>query len=240
MTTPEGMPNGESLPQQPPELAVDVDRYWRVQANLQRFMEVADIRIEGSEVLSSLNEAASEQGAIVAPTHSSWLDIIALGVANTERPLRFMGKQELWKLPYIGKLARDVGAYSVDRTDEDSRRSALETSVSLIEQGEWVVMYPEGTRNKSHDRRSLGKLKTGVARVALQASGNTFVVPVGLGYRRGMVRRRAGLFHAGVVIGEPLEIEQADSTEDRVRDLTDHLDITLSKLKNQAVDLAES
>lgn len=220
---------------------VNEDRYWRVRANLQRFMEFADVRIEGAEVFSELAASQPEQGAIIAPTHTSWLDVIAVGVANSERPMRFLGKQELWKLPYIGGLARDLGAFSVDRTDESSRRSALDTSTQLVEQGEWVVMYPEGTRNKSKDRRSTGDIKsTGVARVSMQASGATPIIPVGVGYREGFVRRKASPLHLGVVIGEPIFVEQANASDDEVRTLMAHVGEGLAKLKSLAVDLAES
>lgn len=227
---------GDHLPDQ----IVNEERYWRLRSNLQRFMEFADIRIVGGERFTELVEVGPDQGAIVAPTHTSWLDIIALGVANSERPMRFLGKQELWRLPYIGGLARDLGAFSVDRSDKNSRSNALDTSVRLVEQGEWVVMYPEGTRNTSRDRRSLGPLKTGVARAALQASGVTEVVPVGVGYRRGLVRRKAGLFHVGVVIGEPFQVERAETTEEQVQSVTAELRARLEELKGQAVDLAES
>lgn len=55
-----------------------------------------------------------------------------------------------------------------------------------------------------------------------------------------MVRRRAGLFHAGVVIDKPLRVEQAEASEENVRDVTDQIRSRLLLLKNQAVDLAES
>lgn len=239
MTPPE-MPNqnpGESSSSQP----INEERYWRVQANLGRLMRFMDIRIEGSEIFSELAASHPGQGAIIAPTHTSWLDIIALGVTNDEQPLRFLGKGELWRLPYIGNLARDVGAFSVDRSDQDSRRGALETSVDLVNQGEWVVIYPEGTRNRSPDRRSIGEVKsTGVARVALQAEGITPIVLVGVGYREGILRRKASPRHMGVVIGEPIYIDQADVTAENVQTIMTHLVSGLARLKIEAVDLAES
>lgn len=219
---------------------VNEQRYWRVRGNLQRFMELTGVRIEGREKFEELAEIDEGQGAIIAPTHSSWLDILALGSANTTRPMRFLAKKELWKVPYVGGLARDVGALEVNRSDDKSKSKVLEQTVDLIEKGEWLVMYPEGTRNKTDDRRSLGKLKTGVARVALLSSGVTNVLPIGIGYRRGLFRKKAGLFHVGVSIGEPLPVEQAELSPENISGITENLRSKLLELKSRATDLAES
>ena len=115
-------------------------------------------------------EHVPEGGVILASNHRSFLDPFAIGCC-IGRPIYFVAKEELFKNPVIGWFLNCLGAFPVmrGRSDEES----VITSLALLEGGQAVVIFPEGTRVPSG---SLGRPKRGVGRLALE-SGKP-VVPV--------------------------------------------------------------
>src|SRR3954471_14000494 len=107
---------------------------------------------------------------ILAANHRSFLDPFVIGVC-LRRPIYFVAKKELFDNRLQGWFLNCLGAFPVRRgaSDEDSVRTALD----LLERGQAVVIFPEGTRIRSG---SLAKPKRGVGRLALE-SGKT-VVPI--------------------------------------------------------------
>lgn len=85
---------------------------------------------------------------IVACNHVSLLDPPLLG-AFCPRKLRYMAKQELFKIPVFGPLIRAVGAYPVDR--QRSATGAIRRSVEVLRSGGAVGIFPEGGRNLTGD-----------------------------------------------------------------------------------------
>ncbi|HSP18103.1 MAG TPA: 1-acyl-sn-glycerol-3-phosphate acyltransferase, partial [Myxococcaceae bacterium] len=105
---------------------------------------------------------------------------------------------------------------------------ALGAAAHGLAAGRAVALFPEG---RSHSEPTLGVLKTGAARLALQAGVPVRIVPVGLTYaEKGRFRSTAR-----VEFGPPLEVEPAEPTPDRVRALTERIAIALRRL---TLDLA--
>jgi 1-acyl-sn-glycerol-3-phosphate acyltransferase len=115
-------------------------------------------------------EHIPEGGVILAANHRSFLDPFAIGCC-VGRPIYFMAKEELFRNPILGWFLNCLGAYPVRRRQSDLESVA--TSLALLERGQAVVIFPEGTRIPAG---SLGKPKRGVGRLALE-SGKP-VVPV--------------------------------------------------------------
>jgi 1-acyl-sn-glycerol-3-phosphate acyltransferase len=115
-------------------------------------------------------EHIPEGGVILAANHRSFLDPFAIGCC-IGRPIYFVAKQELFKNPLLGWLLNCLGAFPVRRGESDLESVA--TSLALLEGGQAVVIFPEGTRIPSG---SLGTPKRGVGRLALE-SGKP-VVPI--------------------------------------------------------------
>lgn len=55
-----------------------------------------------------------------------------------------MAKKELFSIPFIGWLIRTMGAFPVDRAAMDV--SAVKKGIKLLESGEMVGIFPQGTR----------------------------------------------------------------------------------------------
>ena len=115
-------------------------------------------------------EHIPEGGVILASNHRSFLDPFAIGCC-LGRPIYFVAKEELFKNPLLGWILNCLGAFPVKRgaSDEES----VDTSLALLEGGQAVVIFPEGTRIRTG---SLASPKRGVGRLALQ-SGKP-VVPI--------------------------------------------------------------
>ncbi|MCQ4040599.1 lysophospholipid acyltransferase family protein [Streptantibioticus rubrisoli] len=121
-------------------------------------------RIEG------LENIPQEGPAIIAGNHLSFSDHFLMP-AVLPRRITFLAKQEYFTGPglkgaLIASFFRSAGQIPVDRTGGKAARPAVEEALAVLERGELMGVYPEGTR--SHDGR-LYKGRTGVAVMALKA-----------------------------------------------------------------------
>ncbi len=82
---------------------------------------------------------------VVAPVHRSNLDFVLVSTIRPQR-MRYMGKASIWKYPTLGKFFSMLGAFPVHRGTAD--RESLRTCMRIIENGEPLVMFPEGTRRE--------------------------------------------------------------------------------------------
>lgn len=116
---------------------------------------------------------------LLAANHRSYFDVVALALvaARHGRPIRFLGKKELFDAPLIGPLARSLGGISVDRKGEPAR--ALAEARRTLEAGEPVMILPQGTIPRGRDFFDpVLRGKTGCARLAAETGAP--VVPIGV------------------------------------------------------------
>lgn len=110
-----------------------------------------------------------ESGALIASNHCSVADPPFVSV-SIKRPVYFFAKAELfghWWSPF---LISGLNAFPVKRGRID--RKAYGQALSVLKEGNWLLLFPEGTRSRD------GKLregKPGVAKMAFDA--NVPIVP---------------------------------------------------------------
>lgn len=139
---------------------------------------------------------------IIAPVHRSNIDT-PLSAFVTRRRVRFMGKDSLWKQKQIGAFLSLLGGFPVTRGTADLE--ALKRCVAVLDAGEPLVMFPEGTRQSGH---MLHPLFEGPAYVALKRG--VPIVPVGIGGTERVMRKGSKMIwphKCHVSIGEPIEVE---------------------------------
>lgn len=120
-----------------------------------------------------LDNVPNEGAFILAPVHRSFIDFgIVSGV--TRRRMGYMGKESLWDSALLGKFISTLGAFPVNRGAPD--REALRRSQALLDRGEPLVLFPEGTRRRGP---VIEHLAEGTAFLAARAG--VPIVPVGIG-----------------------------------------------------------
>jgi glycerol-3-phosphate dehydrogenase (NAD(P)+) len=107
---------------------------------------------------------------IFASNHRSFLDPFVIGCL-TRRPVYYVAKKELFANPVAAWLLNRLGAFPIDRGAGDQQ--AMDTARRILERGDCVVIFPEGTRTRPGP---LGAPRRGVGRLALQTGAP--VVPV--------------------------------------------------------------
>ncbi|MBE7383880.1 MAG: 1-acyl-sn-glycerol-3-phosphate acyltransferase [Leptolyngbya sp. SIO1E4] len=158
------------------------------------------ITVEGQENLPRTGPV------ILAPTHRARWDSLVLplvaGRSATGRDLHYMVTADEvtgiqgWFIRRLGGFAVNVRSPSI---------SSLRHGIALLQQGQMLVIYPEGGIFRD-DR--VHRLKPGLARLALQAQslskqGSIKVVPVSIRYDSPYPRWRSSV---GIAIGKPLEV----------------------------------
>jgi 1-acyl-sn-glycerol-3-phosphate acyltransferase len=123
-------------------------------------------------------EHLPEGGFVLAANHTSNFDPWPLGIPLLpDRQLRFMAKAELFN-PVLTPILRAGGAFKVRRGEGDLE--AMQTAGELVREGEIVVMFPEGTRQrKGLVKKHRARPHTGAARIALTAGAP--LVPAAIG-----------------------------------------------------------
>lgn len=95
-----------------------------------------------------LSNIPAKSGAIVASNHISLSDPTLLG-AVIQRPIFFMAKKELFRVPILGYVLHLVNAFPVDRNRADLY--AFKQAYKLLSGGEIVLIFPQGGRRKESD-----------------------------------------------------------------------------------------
>lgn len=120
---------------------------------------------------------------IVAPNHTSFWDPPFVGWAMYPVETYFLAKIDLFQHNKLfGALIRWLHAIPLDR---ENSLKGLRQGLKLLKEGKVLVVFPEGTRNRTKDKVLL-PLKEGVALLALKAKVN--ILPVFLYESKGSYR----------------------------------------------------
>lgn len=150
-------------------------------------------------------------GAVLAANHVSYFDFMFVGLPahyRGRRLVRFMAKQAVFDNPVAGPLMRGMHHIPVDRS---AGAAAYQAAVDALQRGELVGVFPESTISRAFVPRAL---KTGAARMALEAGVPLIPVVVWGGHRVWTTGRRPALRRGVPVVievGPPLEVPPAAS-----------------------------
>lgn len=125
------------------------------------------LRLSGERQLPTMG------AALLVSNHLSPVDPLVIG-ARLPRPLRIVAKSELLDWPVIGGLAQRCGVVPIQRGEWDL--TAFATLQDALRQGQYVLIFPEGTYPVPAQPAAMLQFKTGAAWLAAQT--RTVVVPV--------------------------------------------------------------
>jgi len=127
------------------------------------------------------------EGAVVlAANHRSLWDPVFVTLAS-RRPVYFMAKEELFRIPILGFLLPYLNAFPVRRGEND--RKAIRKALSVLHQGSVLGIFVEGTRNKDQTGK-IGPLKHGAAMLASKSEAS--IVPVAIQRMKRQITIRVG------------------------------------------------
>jgi 1-acyl-sn-glycerol-3-phosphate acyltransferase len=155
------------------------------------------------------------------------------------RPVSFLAKAPLFRMPVIGYFVRQLDSLPVYRRQDEGEDVSKnqETFVAarkLLAAGGTIGICPEGV---SHNDPGLKPIKTGAARISLGAVStgevkNLQIVPAGLYYTSKTSFRSSALLY----FGKPLAVEPVDLDEygnpprDAVRELSQRIELALREV----------
>jgi 1-acyl-sn-glycerol-3-phosphate acyltransferase len=207
-----------------------VQRVWYafVRALIVGFSKVFwRLRVDGTDNIPA------EGPFILSPVHRSNIDT-PLVSAVTRRELRYMGKDTMWKYGWSAWFFTSLGGFPVHRGTAD--REALKKCVAVLQGGEPLVLFPEGTRRSGP---VVDEVFDGAAYVALRTGAP--IVPVGIGGSERAMPKGARFLRPvklRMVVGEPLHppVTEGGTRAPRraVRELTEELKGRLQVLFDEA------
>jgi 1-acyl-sn-glycerol-3-phosphate acyltransferase len=111
---------------------------------------------------------------LLSKHQSAWETIFLL--ANMPRPLVFVFKKEILYIPFFGWGIALLRMIPIDRKQgKNAFKSVVMHGKRRLKDGQWIIMFPEGTRTPVG---SQGKYKSGGTRLAVETE--TPVVPIAL------------------------------------------------------------
>jgi 1-acyl-sn-glycerol-3-phosphate acyltransferase len=159
-------------------------------------------RVQGMEHLPT--KAEGLRSVVLASKHQSTWETFAYPVLMTH-PLCYVFKKELLLIPFFGWAMGKLDMIHIDRSRRaEAWNKVAEQGRRFMAQGNWVIMFPEGTRSA---RGQQGQYKSGAARLAIVTG--TPIVPIAVASAR-CWPRRSFLLRPGVVdisIGQPIAVE---------------------------------
>jgi 1-acyl-sn-glycerol-3-phosphate acyltransferase len=165
---------------------------------------------------------------IVVSNHQSHIDPFFCGMA-CHRKIRFMSKLDNFKTPIVRSLFTNLGAFKLDR---DNPALGWKKAKEILDQGEWVGIFPEGTRSTEGE---LGQFKTGAVRLAIE-TGVPIVPMAIIGSDKALPK--GGLMmkptHVFARVGDPLYYDKYDTNKvsyEDIRKLTEELRTIVFELR---------
>lgn len=182
-------------------------------------------------IVRGVEQLYDGQPYILMANHQSHLDPPSI-ILSSERPIGFLAKHELKRVPVFGWAMERTGHVFVDRKHKDKAHASIDTAALRVAEGRCVLVFPEGTRSPDGELLPFKKggfvlaMKAGVPIVPVGIAGTREIFPSHNNYVR-------GTGPVAVIFGEPIASDAAgDSKEalmERARD-------AITVLRDQARD----
>lgn len=185
--------------------------------------------------VKGLRNVPGKGPVIIASNHLSFSDSIFMPLV-VPRKVTFLAKSEYFTSPGPKGLLKKLtfialGQVPVDRSGGRRSEAALQTGLKILDEGNCLGIYPEGTR--SPDGR-LYKGRTGIARLAIESGAP--VIPVAMSNTDKIQptgKVIPNLHRVGMIFGEPMYFA-GDSTDlQYLRVVTDQIMKKIQEMSGQ-------
>jgi len=155
---------------------------------------------------------------IFAANHRSLADPNLVGSA-VPYAIHYFAKEELFHVPVLGWFIRRVNSFPVKRGENDV--GAFKAAIRILQQGEALLLFPEGGRRLDPERQ--WKAKPGLGMLACKTGA--LIVPVGVTHSE----RFTKLAKIRVAFGKPIPAP-ANAARDDYQELTDRVMVRIREL----------
>lgn len=134
-----------------------------------------------------LENVPREGPVLLVANHFNSLVDPMMVLATLDRPVVFVAKSTLWKVPVLRGVMDALGVVPIVRkvdvekegepSGADRNEASFERLAQVLREGGSVLIFPEG---RSHSEPMLSAIRTGAARVLLRAGVPVTVIPVGM------------------------------------------------------------
>lgn len=180
------------------------------------------VRISGMENLPQ----GERSGAVLLCKHQSAYETFLMP-AIMPHPVAYVFKKELLRVPFFGWSIGSLDMIHIDRNDGvRAFHKVVQQGQRLLDQGIWIIMFPEGTRIP---RGEQGEYKTGGTRLAIRTG--VPVVPMAVTSAR-VWPPKAFIKRPGVVdvsIGQPIP-SQGRRPDELMREVEDWIEAEMRRL----------
>ncbi len=158
---------------------------------------IAGIQVE----VEGIEKIVPGRGYVIASNHLSLMDT-PLVMAYLPLQFRFLAKQGLFRIPFIGGHLRRAGHVAIPREDPRGSLKAMSETARIIQQrGVSALIFPEGGRSEG----TMREFREGAAYIAIKAG--VPVIPVAIRGTREVLPMGSSLIRPGKVglrIGDPV------------------------------------
>ena len=172
-------------------------------------------------------ENIPNENCVFISNHQAIFDGFVL-LAYIDKPFGFIAKKEIKKIPLVSNWIQSIGSIYIDRESPRESIKTIQKSIEKINQGDSMLIFPEGTRSLSSNMNSFKKgsmklaIKSKVAIVPITIDGTYNVLEVGTKVTGNKVK---------MVIHKPIYVDLLSKEEQQ--DLAQYVqDIIEAELKN--------
>lgn len=167
---------------------------YKLPQSLARFLLSGLIQRRYQVKVQCMRNIPEEGGVLMLGNHVSWMDWAILQIASP-RPIRFVMAKSIFDRWYLNKLLRFFGCIPIQAGA--SSQTSLEQIAELLNRGEVVCLFPEGTLSRTGH---LTEFKKGFERACQLANDDVVIVPFylrglwgsQLSYAQGNLRKASG------------------------------------------------
>ncbi len=155
--------------------------------------------------LTIINEEnlCKNEAYLLVSNHDSIFDLFNIMALTKDKPIGFVAKKELQKLPIISKWMEYAHTEFIDRNNLKSQMRSITNATKTLRSGHVIGIFPEGTRSEENM-----EFKPGSIKIALKAKCD--IQPVTLVNTAALYERQGKIKSAKtyMIVHEPLVYEQ--------------------------------
>ncbi len=177
------------------------------------------VKVEGRENIPQ------KGGIIFCGNHRSNHDA-PLVFFSQKRTLSFMAKDSLFSFKPFGWFLKKFGVFPIKRGAGDI--GAVKKAIEIVESGNALVMFPEGTRNRTEE--PVLEFKNGAALIAKK--GNALIVPFAISGKYRWFSKKT------ITFGTPIDLTEYGEKPD-LKQVTEDLQNAVVKMLTQGGKAAD-